>query len=286
MAVNSQSSLTTLRILACIAQESNDLQPLQYAMLAQILQQISPHSEGLTVERLLAENISLSQLLEEIQNPDTQTEVYNTACSFARIDRITPKQQRLLSQIRTTFKLPSVSASPENADADRELLTDNFLLKPAVTGIRIIIHYNRKIRNLILDYAIGAAIIGLIPMDGFLILQLLATGVLIGKMVWDIDAMWGFPKGWDFLATAGKFFGSLGALAIAFMAWLTVFCIGRLVIPYVGSLALAAALFTLTWAVGQIINQYHIGSYRLDTAALSRALHRSAKQRKRHRRAI
>ncbi|WP_207713986.1 hypothetical protein [Scytonema sp. UIC 10036] len=280
----SQSSLTVLRILVCIAQVSNDLQPLQYAMLAQILQQISPHPEGLTVERLLVEKISLSPLLEEIQNRDTQIEVYNTACSFAHIARITPKQQRLLEQIRTTFQLPSVSALQENADADRELLTDSFLLKPAVTGIRIIIHYNRKIRNLILDYAIGAAIIGAIPISGFLILQLLATSVLIGKMVWDIDAMWGFPKGWDFLATVGKFFGSLGALAIAFMSWLTVFCIG-LIIPYVGRLALAAALFTLTWVVGQINNQYHISSYRLDTAALSKALHRSAKQRKRHWRA-
>jgi uncharacterized protein (DUF697 family) len=113
-----------------------------------------------------------------------------------------------------------------------------------------------EIRNLVLDYAIGASILGLIPFRGLLIVKLLVAGVLILKMIRDIRATWGFPKGQDALAIAGNIFGGIGAFAMALMAWATMLSIG-LYIPYVGSFAVAAALFTLTWTLGQATNQFY-----------------------------
>lgn len=114
----------------------------------------------------------------------------------------------------------------------------------------------RESRNLALDYALGVSMLGLIPISGLLTLKLLLAIGLILKMSWDIGAKWEFAKGQDILAIAGHLFGLLGAFAMTFMAWLTLLIIG-LFVPYVGSLKIAAALFTLTWMIGQTINQFY-----------------------------
>lgn len=110
-------------------------------------------------------------------------------------------------------------------------------------------------RNLALDYALGVSILGLIPISDLLTPKLLVALGLILKMLWDLGAKWKFARGQDILALAGYIFGLLGALGMAFMAWLTLLAIG-LFVPYVSSLKLAAALFTVTWIVGQSTNQF------------------------------
>ena len=123
-----------------------------------------------------------------------------------------------------------------------------------------LVRQEHLVRDLILDYALGASILGLIPIPGLFTVKLLVAAGLILKMMWDIGKLWGFRKGQDFLAIAGSFFGGLGALAMAFTAWLTMFGVG-LFVPYVKSLALAAALFTLTWSLGQATKQFYASGY-------------------------
>lgn len=123
-----------------------------------------------------------------------------------------------------------------------------------------LIQRNRRIRNLILDYAMGAALIGLNPIRGTLTLTLLVVAVLILKMMWDIGYEWGYTKGQDPLAIAGNVFGFLGAFALAFMAWVTIFCFGLFVSLFSG-FAISAALFTLTWTLGQVTNQFYASGY-------------------------
>jgi hypothetical protein len=115
----------------------------------------------------------------------------------------------------------------------------------------------RETRNLVLDYALGASILGLIPIAGLLTLKLVVAIGLLVKMSWDLGAKWKFAKGQDILAIAGYLFGLLGALAMALMAWLTLLAIG-LFVPYASSFKMAAALFTLTWMVGQTTNQFYV----------------------------
>ncbi len=120
-------------------------------------------------------------------------------------------------------------------------------------------HQRRQVRNLILDYALGLAIVGLIPLPRLLTLKLLVALGLILKMVWDIGRLWHFPKGQDLLAIAGVLFGSLGAAAMAFTAWLTLFGLG-VIVPELKGLAFAAALFTLVWGLGQAVSQFYASS--------------------------
>jgi hypothetical protein len=118
------------------------------------------------------------------------------------------------------------------------------------------VRLERRVRNLILDYALGACILGLIPIPHLFTLKLLLAGGFILKMIWDIGKLWRFRKGQDFLAIAGVFFGSLGAFAMAATAWLTFFGLGVFV-PYLKGFAFSAALFTLVWAIGQAISQFY-----------------------------
>jgi hypothetical protein len=114
----------------------------------------------------------------------------------------------------------------------------------------------RRARGLILDYALGISILGLIPIPKLYTLKLLVALGLTSKMVWDIGKVWHFRKGEDWVARAGIFFGILGALAMAFMAWLTFIGLG-VFLPYLRGLALAAALFMLPWGIGHAFNQFY-----------------------------
>ncbi len=119
----------------------------------------------------------------------------------------------------------------------------------------------RASRVLAFDYALGISLLGLIPIPGLLTVKLRVAGGLLVKMLWDISVKWQFARGQDILAIAGYLFGFLGALAMAFMAWLTFFSIG-LFVPYIGSFRIAAALFTLTWVLGQNTNQFYASGRR------------------------
>ncbi len=119
-----------------------------------------------------------------------------------------------------------------------------------------IVDLNQEIRKLIIDYAIGAAILGLNPMPGSLTVTLLATSVLLLKMMRDIGTKWGYPKGQDVLAIGGNLLGGLGSFWVGFMAWISMYVAG-LFVPFVGGFAVASSLFVLTWRVGQATHLYY-----------------------------
>jgi hypothetical protein len=119
-------------------------------------------------------------------------------------------------------------------------------------------HY--QARQLMLDYAVGAAILGLNPFDHLLTPVLLITAGLTVKMMRDIGAVWEFARGQDMLAIAGNLFGGLGAFAMALMAWVTMVALSALV-PILSRFAISAALFTVVWMLGVATNQFYFNGY-------------------------
>ncbi len=271
-----QDALASLRVLVCTAKADGDVSPSERTILTRAWEQL-PKPLSITLAQLLAEEIPLTQLLEGITTPDAQRAVYDAARSLAEQNGIHPQQQRLLDQIQTTFR-SSLTASPSRSSDPN---SDNSPYESLEAGIQLVAQHNRKVRNVILDYALGAAVIGLIPIPGLLLLQILAVLILIIKMRRHIRALWGFPTGHDILAFVSNWFGSLGCLAIALMAWLTVLVIGAFV-PFVDSLARAAAFATLTWAEGQVTNQFYFGSRRMDHLAFLQPLDQPGKRRPHH----
>lgn len=113
----------------------------------------------------------------------------------------------------------------------------------------------RRVRNLIFDYALINAILGLNPVPGLALPVAVLVLCVLFKMMRTIARMWGYPQQQDLLARIGNLFGGIGAVAIASMAWLTFFGIG-IVVPVVRGLAYSAAFFTLTWMIGESTNSY------------------------------
>jgi uncharacterized protein (DUF697 family) len=120
-----------------------------------------------------------------------------------------------------------------------------------------IIRCYRQSRELVFNYALFAAILGLNPFPNLLLITIAITGIVALKMIRDVGAQWNFQQGQDFLAIVGSLFGLLGAFATAFMAWVTVIVIS-IWIPLVNRFAISAALCTWMWMTGRTANQYYL----------------------------
>ena len=115
----------------------------------------------------------------------------------------------------------------------------------------------QAIQSMVVDYALGVAIIALNPFRSWLILTLGIAGVIILKMMWDIRRKWHFSGRHHVLAIASYLVNLLGALTMGLMAFLTLIFIG-VVFPVMRRFALSAALMTITWITGVVTNLFFL----------------------------
>ncbi len=111
-------------------------------------------------------------------------------------------------------------------------------------------HINVQVRNLILDYALGAAIVALLPIPGIEWLKAIALLGLNLFLVIGIARLWHFQRGGDLLARIGILFGIAGAIGVGLLGWLLL-VIGDVMVPILGSLAPGMAAFCYFWGFGQ-----------------------------------
>ncbi len=116
---------------------------------------------------------------------------------------------------------------------------------------------NFKVRNLILDYALGAAIIALLPIPQIGVLQAIALVILNIFLVRGVARLWHFQKGGDFLARVGILFGIAGSILLGFLVWIFMVALGA-VIPMIGALASGAAAFCYFWGIGQTVHHFYV----------------------------
>ncbi|MEM7758881.1 MAG: hypothetical protein AAGF83_06425 [Cyanobacteria bacterium P01_G01_bin.67] len=170
------------------------------------------------------------------------------------------------------------------ADYNRHLTEECLSDSKITSGIELIIAIGKRVRNSVLDYALGAAILGLIPVYGRWIpeIRFALLTILNLKMVVNIGRFWGYHKNQDILVIVGSILGLLASFTLAMMTWLIIFAIG-LFVPLVDSLARACAYGIFTWSIGHTISRYYYSPQNLDTKALQRAFQfmRSQQQRRR-----
>ena len=159
------------------------------------------------------------------------------------------------------------------ADNREQVNKKSLSTKAIAPGVRIIIRIGQRVRNSILDYALGAAILGLIPLHGGWLpwIRLTLLAILNLKMIINVGHFWGHHKGQGNLAIIGCILAIVGSFALATMTWLAIFTIG-LFIPLVDSLARAVAYGVLTWNIGLAVSRYYYSPQTLDTKALQKAL--------------
>lgn len=117
----------------------------------------------------------------------------------------------------------------------------------------------RIAHDLVLDYALGAAILGLNPFPNLFIVTLLMVGVLLFKMRCDLAKLWGLRRRRGFWLIADSLLGLVGALSMALMAWLTLIAASAF-IPLVHRFAISSAFFTLVWMSGFAVNHSYLAS--------------------------
>lgn len=259
-----------LEVLAAVATLNGDPTPREFEAFLAALNTFQPLPPEVTPERLLSDSSTFDTQLPKIQTPALQQQVYRNACAITRSQGIDLQEAELLAKLAKTFQL-SPAMTRALAKQPLAIPQSGNLMNSALTGIAALIGREGEVRRLIFDYALGAAIVGLIPIAGggsFEVKLLVVLGLVL-KMIWNIRALWGKPQGQDMLAIIGNGFGFLGAVLAGFLAWATMIGLGVL-LPYVGAFAKAAGFATATWIVGQSTNQFYTSQKRPDLAALKR----------------
>lgn len=114
------------------------------------------------------------------------------------------------------------------------------------------------VQEMVVDYAIGLAILGLF--QHFLKLVLMIALLLVAKMVWDIARKWRFAISFNPIAVLGLSANTVGACAMALLAWVTIEFLGA-VVPGVESFSLSAALMSGSWTLGASVNTFLMNGF-------------------------
>lgn len=260
-----------LRVLAAVANLNGDPTPREFEAFLAALNTFQPLPAGVTPEKLLASRPIILEQLSQIQTPEMQQQVYRGAYAIARSKGIDPQEAKLLKDLQSAFDL-----SPEMLKALKKqplvyASSGNFT-DSALTGMASLIGRAGEVRRMIFDYAMGAAIVGLIPLHGggTLEIKLVIVLALILKMTWDISKQWGQPRGQGWLVIISSILGLAWAGIAGLLVWGIMIGLS-VVIPYAGAFAKAAGFATGTWIAGQTVNQFYTTAKRPDFTALKRA---------------
>lgn len=109
---------------------------------------------------------------------------------------------------------------------------------------------------MILDFALGAAIVVLIPIPYTIFLKIIILPVLLVLLVKRILRLWQGYKP-DAVAKLSLFVGLAGGMLLGVLGWLGGVVLG-IAVPWLAGLAPGFAAFALFWGVGQAINHYYL----------------------------
>ena len=277
MLVKPHEAIAGLKLLVCLAKADGKMHPGEVKILTeawQKAQQISTLPEDVTIENILAEDIQVEDILPQIVTPKIQTVLYKAAYVLAKIDGIAPEEQIILDKIAASFQIEDRdSLGNSNSIAELAVQSPHDFIEAIAAQLVSV----KEVRDLILDYAIGIAILGFNPFPGINLVTNTIAGGLILKMISDIGSKWGYPKGQDAIAIIGSIFGGFGAFMAATTSWAVISFAG-LYLPVISEFATASFLFTLTWAIGQATNQFYLSGRQLNAAALRQAFMQAQKE--------
>ncbi len=264
-----QERLACVKSLGAISRAKGDPTPLEFEAFLTALRGFQPLPLDCTPEQLLQDPTPLDQWLPQITSPDLQQQVYRGAHAILKSKGINPQESALLAQLCDRFGLSPALAA---ALARQPVAHSAGLINSALGGMASLIGREGEVRRLIFDYALGGAIVGLIPLrgGGTLEIKILVILGLLLKMAWDIRNAWGRPQQRDPLAVIGNGFGFLLAVIAGLLAWASLVALG-VVVPFIGAFAKAAGFATGLWVAGQSINQFYTSQKRPDVRALRRA---------------
>jgi uncharacterized protein YjbI with pentapeptide repeats/uncharacterized protein (DUF697 family) len=260
-AINPQEILASLMVLVRLAIADQHLEAPERELLTEALKALQLPAE-ITVERLLDDRTSLDILLAKINSPIIREKVYQSAYLMARIDgELEMAEEALLERIQTSLALSAGKVEKLQgmvAEAqDRSILEQvQAITDPAQREAAV----NTNIRLMSLMHAFSGAM----PIPGFAIVTHLMIYKDQVELVQKIGRIWGYPADYKSPALDQALFGTMGATA-ARVALSNVV----LLIPVWGSVIGASTAFSMTWAIGQLTQQFFASGGTLDETTLT-----------------
>jgi uncharacterized protein YjbI with pentapeptide repeats/uncharacterized protein (DUF697 family) len=259
-AINREEILASLMILTQMAIADNRLEIEEKAMLAEAIQALDLPAE-VTVERLLEERIGINELLDKIHSPLIKEHLYQSAYVMARVDRdVSDRELDLLNTIQTKLELSEstikklvtlVEEAQKFSIAQQiEHIADPDRREDAV---------NTNVRLMSVMHAIGGAM----PTPGFATVTHLMIYKDQVELIQKIGKIWGYPADRDTPEFKKAVFGSVGATAARIALSNVV-----LLIPVAGSIISGSTAFSMTWAIGNLANQYFAEGCEMDDVKL------------------
>jgi uncharacterized protein YjbI with pentapeptide repeats/uncharacterized protein (DUF697 family) len=249
--INPQEVLASLMILVRLAIADHRLDDLEKEMLTEAIKVLNLPEE-ITLERLLDDHTSTTELLKKINSPIIRERVYQSAYLMARIDgHLDSSEEDLLTRIQTQLTLSdstveklqvAVLETQERSIAEQiEAINDPEKRAAAVrTNVRLM--------------SLMHAFSGAMPIPGFAIVTHLMIYKDQVELVQKIGRIWGYPQDHKAPELNQVLFGSVGATA-ARVAISNV----MLLIPVWGSVVGASTAFSMTWAIGELAQKFFAG---------------------------
>ncbi len=259
-AINREEILASLTILVQMAIADNRLDAEERTMLADAIQALGLSPE-VTVDRLLAEHISIIELLAKIHSPLIKEQLYQSAYVMARVDReMSDREQDLLNTIQSKLELSETIVKKLAAIVEE---AQKFSISELVENIadpdKREDAVNTNVRLMAVMHAIGGAM----PTPGFATVTHLMIYKDQMELIQKIGRIWGYPPDYDAPEFKKAVFGSVGATAARIALSNVV-----LLIPVAGSIISGSTAFSMTWAIGNLANQYFAEGGKIDEVTL------------------
>jgi uncharacterized protein (DUF697 family)/tellurite resistance protein len=246
MPIAENEAVASLRILVAIARADGTVHNDERKSLAAALESLELPG-GVTIDKLLAEEVDLAAQLRELASSEAREQVYRSAYFMAYADGTCTKEEQAL--------LDRIAAATEVTEETRLSLDRVFVGRAkggeapsTISAISDPELRRVEVEKWILRYAVLSAALGAFPIPGLAIATDLAVVGLQLKMIRDVGAFWGHVV--DRAAAKSILYG----LGLGTGARLAVNNIAKL-LPGWGSVIGATTSFGSTYALGKVIEK-------------------------------
>jgi uncharacterized protein YjbI with pentapeptide repeats/uncharacterized protein (DUF697 family) len=260
-AINRDEILASLMILIQVAIADNRLDEQEKVILEDAIAALNLQEE-ITLERLLEEHVSINDLLNKINSPMIKEQLYQSAYIMAKADSdVSRPETELLQMIQAKFaladgtveKLTAIVDAAQNMSISEQM---EAIADPAKRELAV----NTNVRLFAIMHAVGGAM----PTPGFATVSHLMIYKDQVELVQKIGKIWGYPANHASSDFNKVVFGSVGATAARIALSNIV-----LLIPVAGSIISGSAAFSMTWAIGNLANQYFAEGCEIDDVTLA-----------------
>ncbi|MEN9216982.1 MAG: SHOCT domain-containing protein [Gloeomargarita sp. HHBFW_bins_162] len=271
MSLTPQEALASIKVLIFMARADGIFRAEEEQILLETCETLELPPEVSLLD-LVRQDIDLEAELAQITTPSAREQVYAAALALACADRNRSVEEReVLARIKKAFAVPN-----EKTDLMQRFMEDtrSTLLPANIAPIADPAEREKKIEQVIQNYAIFTAVLGAFPIPGVALIVDIAVLTFQLKMIEEIGRYWGYTTNRRDAELLRD--GMVGGMGVSLFR-IAVSNAVKL-IPGWGSVVGASLSYASTWAFGKVANQYYASGGKLDAQALQAAFKQARKE--------